>query len=360
MPTLTLNRAAYYQYTDGFVDNGDPIKYGQTEDTDLEQTVFEFDINPSEIDTGSTVTFTFTVDAAATTSNMAIRRWKNAYPVGYATATDPTALNSSTNQIIFANGTGVRSFDVKNLIADMVTAGQTKVLLGIPIGSMGVTGEIDNTAGNKPTLAYSVVSGPEGTATLDVDAITMVVTGRADTRKGTSTRTLDAIILDSIGDSDVANDALLVVEPITMVSAAISFIRGISQNVIDVSTVVEGKVYVKGTGIPDNILVSLISNNHRAEGTAILILDDILVSGEIPQGGEPRRGDLSELITVSLVSQGAFANFGETNSLTPDPILITLYARIAGPPPVEADSPFLDSKFPLFVGPKNATFSSMS
>ena len=373
MPTLQVNRVASYDYTDGYQFNITPgvaikIPFGDTESTeggDLEQCVLEFDIDPADIDTGSAVTFDFKL-AGCNAGTKNVRRWVNAFPVfpNFGDLQSPTALANTTNQVSFTDtGTASVSLDIRDMIDDMVTNGQPKVVIGIrETGDDGISGFF-NYDDDRPTLSYSLVGSPtiEGNADLDVVDITLISVGRQVTRVGISVIDVADITLDAIGDSDVANEALLVVEPITLLSAG----RGMSRGILNPTSVItvlmdntEGRVFVQGTTNFDDILVNLLSNNRSTEGTATLYLDDILVSGEIPQGGVPRIGTSNPVITVYLVNaQAGPPNFGQ---LTIDPIIITLYARISEAPPVDADSPFLDSNQPLFIGRRNATFSSLS
>lgn len=368
MTTIGLNRAAAYDYTSGYdfdVTSPTPIPFGDTEGfDDLEQCVMEFDIDPATIDTGSAVTLTFKLVSAAAGTKY-LRRWTEAYPPdgNFSALQSATALSTTTNQQAFTDtGTATVSLDIRDLVDDMVSNSQPKVIVGIrETGNDGISGFINNDD-TPPTLTYNLSgSTVEGTATLLVEDIVLIAEGRADTRAATSVITIDDITLISTGYPMGSKDALLVLDDILLAATAETWVRGglstQESTEVFVSLVSEGKVYVQGTASDLDVWVDLISNNRATEGTAILYLDDILVSGEIPQGGEPRRGTVTRVITIDLLSVMAPARIGTLN-LTGKPITITLYARSAGDPPVDADSPFLDSNIPLFVGSKtNATFS---
>ena len=208
-------------------------------------------------------------------------------------------------------------------------------------------------------LSYSA-PGISGTAELSVD-ISLTSIGRAETNVAASSLALAPITLTSEVMADlvgIVGNTSLLLDLITLESTASGMSRGMFQGVITLSLdSTEGKVHVSGStgsGESSLIVIDLLSNNHLTEGTATLYLEDILVSGEIPQGGEPRFGTLSQVITIFIGE--AFAAPRRFGELTADPIIITLYARIAEAPPADADSPFLDSNIPLFLGQQNATF----
>ena len=365
MAVVQVSRAGAYSYSNGaewiitpgtFVN----IPFGDTESAgDLEQCFIEFDVDPSTINTALPVTVTFKLEGCQPgTKN--VRRWTSTFPTNYG-ETQGDFL-TATNQVPFtATGTATVTLNITSIVDDAATNSQPKLIIGIrETGDDNIYGFI-NYDDVRPTLTHGVAASNDGTAVLDVDDITVIAVGRANTIAGTSSLDLIDIELDAEAMADlegIFGDASLELDLITLESTAAGMSRGTFQGVITVSLEsTEGKVHVKGStgsGESSLIVVNLLSNNHVTEGTATLRLDDILVSGEIPQGGEPRVGVLNPpVITVSLNSFAAPKRFGE---LTPDPIIITLYARIAEAPPSDADSPFLDSNIPLFLGQQNATF----
>lgn len=179
MTTLTLNRAAAYDYTSGYdflVSPPTPIPFGDTEGLDdLEQCVLEFDIDPAAIDTGSAVTLQFKLAGCAAGTKY-VRRWTEAFPPdgNFSALQSATALSNTTNQVSFTDtGTATVSLNVAALVADLATNSQPKVLLGIrETGNDGISGFLDNDA-NKPTLTYTALTLPTLTvssspASLDV------------------------------------------------------------------------------------------------------------------------------------------------------------------------------------------------
>jgi hypothetical protein len=364
MTILTINRAAHFAYDTGYqtpVTPPDYIQFGNLDaDTPWEQCCMEFNIDPALINSTFDVWLEFELNGTCFAGTKYVRRWKNAFPIDYPTVTSSTALDSSTNQASFIHTSGTVRVNIKNLIADMVTAGQTKVLVGIPEHATETLpgGSIKYASPYLPYIEYTLASsGRIGTATLNVLAITVDIEGR-HTTKGTLTRTLDVITLDSEGREIQPNRAVLNLDPVTLLSEAVSFVKGIYNPTITVELVTAGTVEVKGVLTTlSPVVISMTGNNYSNEGILDLTLDDIIVSGEIPQGGRPRVGTASPVITISLSSQGRRVRSGE---LTEGLILITLYARILPDPPAEADSPFMDSHIPIFVGTKNATFRSMS
>lgn len=407
MPTENLSRASYVRYFEDFQLPAVPpqfIGFGNTEvDGHVEQCVFEFAIDPATINLSYPVIFDFKLDFGGVGTKY-LRRWVNAYPTTEGQMWAGTALANSTNQITWTeSGTSSVSLDVSDLIADMVSASQTTVLLGIPsIADDEINGRINNDD-DPPILTHGPPASPiEGTASLDIADILLLdsegevwvqgessldltditleaegfhnpsgeaaldladivltSTGRTDTIPGIASLDVIDITLTAVGDSDVANDAHLVLDVITLESTGRSVVRGNLSSADPTKIIItldaDGDVYVKGT-LSQEIIVGLMSNNRTTEGTATLLLDDILVSGETPQGGEPRQGTSSSLITVSLKAVAKPAVIGE---LTEQVITITLYARIQEPAPIDTDSPFLDSISPIFIGPRNATFRSL-
>jgi hypothetical protein len=161
VPISVLNRAGYYDYGNGLdLANPSPFNYGDSDGgIDNEQCVMEFDINPKAIDTSVPVTIKFRHQGGYVGTKK-LRRWKNAFPTDFATMTSTTALDSATNELTFTESAAesVVTLDIKNLVADMATNNQPKVILGIPEGAVVAGASIYNDAGRKPTLTYTLKS----------------------------------------------------------------------------------------------------------------------------------------------------------------------------------------------------------
>ena len=163
MATLVLSRASSYTYPDYNlpVIPTNSIPFGDLEAYDREQCCLEFDVDPATIDTSVPVNLEFKL-VSATAGTKYIRRWKNAYPTTEVAMTAATALDDATNQVAWSDsGTATVTLNVTALIDDMVTAGQTTVLLGIPDITADVHGSLDNDT-LKPGLTYTASGGGGG------------------------------------------------------------------------------------------------------------------------------------------------------------------------------------------------------